>query len=65
MTDLQKTFKEETTKKLMDDLKLKNPMAVPKITKIVVNTSTRDFLVDKKKPGKGGRGFGYNYRSES
>ena len=48
MTDLQKTFKEETTKKLMDDLKLKNPMAVPKITKIVVNTSTRDFLVDKK-----------------
>lgn len=48
MTDLQKTFKEELTKKLMDELKLKNPMAVPKITKIVVNTSTRDFLVDKK-----------------
>ncbi len=48
MTDLQKTFKEETTKKLMDELKLKNPMAVPKITKIVVNTSTKDFLVDKK-----------------
>lgn len=48
MTDLQKTFKEEVTKKLMEELGVKNPMAVPKLVKIVVNTSTRDFLADKK-----------------
>lgn len=47
MANLQKTFKEETTKKLMESLGFKNPMAVPRIKKIVVNSSSRDFLVDK------------------
>lgn len=48
MSDLQKTFKEEITKKLMEELGVKNPMAVPKLVKIVVNASTKDFLADKK-----------------
>ncbi|HVZ67143.1 MAG TPA: 50S ribosomal protein L5 [Patescibacteria group bacterium] len=48
MSNLQKQFDTEINKKLMERLNIKNPMAVPKVTKIVVNTSMRDFLTDKK-----------------
>ncbi|HVT01579.1 MAG TPA: 50S ribosomal protein L5 [Patescibacteria group bacterium] len=48
MSNLQKQFETEINKKLMERLNLTNPMAVPKVTKIVVNTSMRDFLTDKK-----------------
>lgn len=48
MTNFKQTFEKETVKKLMEELEIKNPMAVPRVTKIVVNTSMKDFLVDKK-----------------
>ena len=48
MSDFKKQFNTETVKKLMDKLNIKNPMAVPRLQKIVVNTSMKDFLVDKK-----------------
>ena len=48
MTDLQAKLDKEINKKLMERLNLKNPMAVPRVVKIVVNTSMKDFLTDKK-----------------
>ena len=48
MSTYKKQFETETIKKLMDRLNIKNPMGVPKLVKIVVNTSMKDFLVDKK-----------------
>ena len=48
MSNLQDQFNKETVKKLQEKLSLKNPMAVPRLGKIIVNASTRDFLVDKK-----------------
>ncbi|OGH12208.1 MAG: 50S ribosomal protein L5 [Candidatus Levybacteria bacterium RIFCSPHIGHO2_01_FULL_40_10] len=48
MSNFKKQFEEETVKKLMGRLEIKNPMAVPRLVKIVVNTSMRDFLTDKK-----------------
>lgn len=48
MQSYKDTFEKETIKTLMDQLGLKNVMAVPRLKKIVVNTSTKDFLADKK-----------------
>lgn len=45
---LKHTFETEITKKLQDSLKIKNSMAVPRLTKIVINASSKEFLADKK-----------------
>lgn len=48
MANLKQTFEKETVKKVQEKLGLKNVMAVPRLKKIVVNASTKDYLVDKK-----------------
>lgn len=48
MANLKKKFIEETRHKLQKDLKIKNPMAVPEIKKIVVNVGVRNAVGDKK-----------------
>src|SRR5260221_48994 len=48
MANLKKTFIEETKGKLQKDLKIKNPMAVPQLSKIVVNIGVRNAVGDKK-----------------
>lgn len=48
MSDLKTTFNKEITKKLAERLGAKNPLAVPRLVKIVINASTADFLADKK-----------------
>jgi large subunit ribosomal protein L5 len=46
--EFKKNFEEKTTKDLKQKLGVKSNMAVPKITKIVVNMSSKEFLKDKK-----------------
>lgn len=46
--ELQKKYKEELIKKLEKDLGIKNPMAVPRIEKIIVNMGVKDAASDKK-----------------
>lgn len=48
MSAYKKQFNEEMVPKLQKRLKKDNVMAVPKLQKIVLNTSNREFLVDKK-----------------
>jgi large subunit ribosomal protein L5 len=48
MSELKHRFEKEIVRKLMDRLSIKNPMAAPRVVKIVVNTSMKDFLSDKK-----------------
>lgn len=48
MGDFKKRYYSEIVKNLKEKLHLKNSMAVPKLVKIVVNTSNREFLSDKK-----------------
>lgn len=48
MTNYKDTFEKETVKALQEKLGVKNPMAVPRLKKIIVNASTKDFLADKK-----------------
>jgi large subunit ribosomal protein L5 len=48
MTSLKQTFEKETVAKVQEKLGIKNPMAAPRLKKIVVNASTKDFLTDKK-----------------
>ena len=45
--DLQEKFNKEISKKLQEDLGIKNFNAVPKLTKIVVNMGVKDVLTDK------------------
>ena len=45
---LQEQFKSTLAKKLQSDLKVKNPMALPHLSKIVVNMGVKDALSDKK-----------------
>lgn len=46
---LQETYKKEIAPKLMDELGIINPMALPRLIKIVVNCGIgREALVDKK-----------------
>lgn len=48
MTDLQKKYKEELVPQLQKELNMKNPMSVPRISKIVVNMGVKDAVADKK-----------------
>jgi len=48
MNAYKKHFNEEIVPKLQKRLKEDNAMAAPRLQKIVVNTSSREFLVDKK-----------------
>ena len=45
---LKEQYKTTISKKLMEKLKLKNPLAAPRITKIVVNIGVKDAVLDKK-----------------
>jgi large subunit ribosomal protein L5 len=46
--DIKKQYTKDMTKILQEALSIKNPMAVPSITKIVVNMGVRDAVSDKK-----------------
>lgn len=46
--EFKKNFEEKTTKELMTKLKVKSVMAVPRVVKINVNMSSREFLKDRK-----------------
>ena len=46
--EFRKNFEEKITKDLKAQLKVKSVMAVPRVTKINVNMSSREFLKDKK-----------------
>src|SRR6476646_10389822 len=48
MTDFKQKYLNEVVKKLEDELHVKNPMAVPKISKIVVNVGVKNAVADKK-----------------
>lgn len=45
--DLKEKFNKEISKKLQEELGIKNFNAVPKLTKIVVNMGVKDVLTDK------------------
>ena len=45
---LQQIYKKEIVPKLMEQLGLKNPMAVPRITKITLNMGVGEALADRK-----------------
>lgn len=45
---LEEKYKTEIISKLKNELKIKNPMQVPKLLKIVVNLGVKDALSDKK-----------------
>ncbi len=45
---LQEQFKTTISKKLQEKLNIKNPLAVPGLTKIVVNIGVKDAVSDKK-----------------
>jgi large subunit ribosomal protein L5 len=48
MSDFKTTFEKEIVKKLQEKLGVKNPMAIPRFTKVIISASSRDFLADKK-----------------
>ena len=48
MNNFKKQFEEKIRKDLKEKLGYKSVMAVPKVEKIVINTSMRSFLQDKK-----------------
>jgi large subunit ribosomal protein L5 len=48
MADLKKLYLTETKPKLQKDLNIKNPMAVPQMSKIIVNIGVRNAVGDKK-----------------
>ena len=48
MTDLQKNYNEEIAPKLQEKLGVKNPMALPRLKKIVLNMGVKDAVADKK-----------------
>lgn len=48
MNILQQQYKKEIAKKLQQELKIKNPLAVPVLKKIVINMGVKDALSDKK-----------------
>lgn len=58
MNGFEEKFEKEIVKKLMERLNIKNPMAVPRLTKIVVNSSMKDFLADKKNLDKAAEDLG-------
>lgn len=48
MANLHVKYLEEIVPKIEKELKVKNPMAVPKLEKIVINMGVRDAISDKK-----------------
>ena len=58
MSEFKKKFEQEMVKKLQERLGIKNPMAVPRLQKIVVNESAKDFLADKKNLDKAAEDLG-------
>lgn len=40
-------YRKEVTKKLMEELKISNPMAVPRITKVVINVGAGEAVANK------------------
>ncbi|MEK9178380.1 MAG: 50S ribosomal protein L5 [Patescibacteria group bacterium] len=48
MNLLSEKFNKEIKQKLKDELSIKNPMATPKLLKIVLNMGVKDALADKK-----------------
>lgn len=48
MANLYKTFREEVLTKLQRELGIKNPMAAPKLVKIVMNMGLKEGLKDQK-----------------
>ncbi|MCL4353887.1 50S ribosomal protein L5 [Patescibacteria group bacterium] len=52
--NLEERFNKEISKKIKTDLNIKNPMALPKLLKIVVNMGVKDALADKKNIEKAG-----------
>src|SRR3989344_6284537 len=46
--DLKARYQNEIREKLKDDLKLDNVMAVPKVSKIVLNVGAKEGMTDKK-----------------
>lgn len=48
MSSLQVRFKEEIIPVLQKDLGIKNPMALPRLEKIVINMGVKDAVADKK-----------------
>ena len=48
MANLKEVYKTELRAKLIEELKLKNPMEVPRITKITLNMGVGEALGDKK-----------------
>lgn len=48
MSNIQNKIKSELGEKLQKELGIKNPMAVPKLSKIVVNIGVKDAVSDKK-----------------
>jgi large subunit ribosomal protein L5 len=48
MTDFKQTYLKTIVKKLEEELHVKNPMAVPALSKIVVNIGVKGANVDKK-----------------
>ncbi len=49
----KETFEKEIVKSLKDKMKVNSTMAVPRVKKIVVNMSLKDFLKDKKNIERG------------
>ncbi len=49
---LQKNYTENLSKKLKEDLGIKNVHRIPKLSKIVINMGVKDALVDKKNVDK-------------
>lgn len=45
---LQQKYHEEIKNKLKDELKIGNVMAVPKVTKVVINVGAKEIMSDKK-----------------
>lgn len=58
MNTYKDTFEKETVKKVQEELGLKNVMAVPRLKKIMVNASSRDYLSDKKNLEKAAEDLG-------
>ncbi|HSA83673.1 MAG TPA: 50S ribosomal protein L5 [Patescibacteria group bacterium] len=48
MDNLQERYKKEISGKLQEQLGIKNPMALPRLVKIVVNMGVKDAVADKK-----------------
>lgn len=48
MSDLKQKYQKEVIKKLEEELHVKNAMAVPKLSKIVINVGVKNATADKK-----------------